>query len=320
MKKENCEKPSFLWSIVFIVSMLLFPTTFLNAQTSCESGGTSTFAQFNQRTNGQDFVFTNGTLLSSFATVDGGSAVSFTYLGIAGLPPELSGPQNARVYFSCQTSVQGFVNAGRTVQPFNGTCTIRIIRDTPALVGTGSRTNLLTVTIQNSPNLSDLSGDTGGNSAGYTASTPNQTVTYTSDFLSFGDTTSRNLALGFSSVNPIYSLNPNGFLNSFSAAGAGTFASCPPPTIIGGITAASVTIGGRVLTPSGRGLAKAVVTLTNSYGEVFTAMTNGFGYYRFVNIDAGQTVIISVSSKRYQYAPRVFNVGDDLYEEDFIPQ
>jgi len=117
MKKVNFVKPSFLWSMAFIVSMLLFPTTLLNAQT-CESG-TATFAQFNQRTSGQDFVFTNNASLSTFATVRDGSAISFTYLGIAGLPQELSGPQNAHVFFFCHTSATGNVNAGRTVHPFN---------------------------------------------------------------------------------------------------------------------------------------------------------------------------------------------------------
>jgi len=317
MKKENFLKPTFLWSAAFIVSMVLFSTSLLNAQTTCQS---VTFAQFNQTTNSQDFVFTNSTPVSSFATVGGGSPVNFTFLGVAGLSAELSGPQSARVFFSCQTSVTAFVNVGRITQPFNGTCTIQIIRDVPATTPSGgSGTNLLTATVVNDPTTSDLSGDTNSNSAGFTASTPNQMVTFSSDFLSFGATQSRNLALGFSSVNPVLSQNPNGFLNSFSAAGAGTFASCPAPTFMPP-TAAAATIGGRVLTSEGRGLAKARVTLTNSSGETFTTITNGFGYYRFSDVFPGQTVILSVASKRYQFTPRVLNVGEDLYELDFIPE
>jgi hypothetical protein len=317
MKIKNFVKLSFLWKTALIVSMLLFPTTLLNAQSPCQ---TVTFAQFNQRFGGQDFVFTSSTPVSSFATIGGGTPVNFTYLNVAGLPPELQGDQQARVFFSCQTSQLGFTNVGRTVQPFNSTCTIQIIRDVPASVGGGSQTNLLTATIVNDPFTSDLSGDSGGNSAGYTASTPNQQVTFTSDFLSFGATLARNLALGFSSVNPNFSINPaNGFLNNFSAAGAGTFASCPPPTFNVPL-AASATVGGRVLSSVGRGLSKALVTLTNSSGETFTTMTNNFGYYQFSDVSPGQTVILSVSSKRYEFAPKVLNVGEDLYELDFMPQ
>ena len=318
MKKENFLKPTFLWSAAFIVSMVLFSTTILNAQTTCQSS--VTFAQFNQTTNSPDFVFTNGAPVSSFATGGGGAPVSFTFLGIAGLPAELSGPQSARAFFSCQTSVTAFANVGRTVQPFNGTCTIQIIRDVPATSPSGgSGTNLLTATVVNNPSTSDLSGDTNSNSAGFSASTPNQTITFTSDFLSFGATQSRNLALGFSSVNPNFSQNPNGFLNSFTASGAGTFASCPAPTFMGP-TAAGTTVGGRVLASNGRGLAKARVTLTNSSGETFTSITNSFGYYEFSDVSPGQTVILSVSSKRFQFTPRVLNVGEDLYELDFIPE
>lgn len=316
MKIENFIKSSFLWKMALIVSMLLFPTTLLNAQT-CQ---TVTFAQFNQRFGGQDFVFTSSTPVSSFATVAGGSPVNFTYLNVTGLPPELQGDQQARVFFSCQTSQLAFANVGRTIQPFNNTCTIQIIRDLPASVGSGSQTNLLTATVVNEPFTSDLGGDTGGNSAGYTATTPNQQVTYTSDFLSFGASTSRNLALGFSSINPNFSINPsNGFLNNFSAAGAGTFASCPAPTFMVP-TAAGASISGRVLSSNGRGLSKALVTLTNSSGETLTTMTNSFGYYNFEDVHPGQTVILSVSSKRFEFAPKVLNIGEDLYDMDFMPQ
>ncbi|MBA3786621.1 MAG: carboxypeptidase regulatory-like domain-containing protein [Acidobacteria bacterium] len=319
MKKESFIKPTILWSMAFVVSLMLFSTTILNAQTTCTSASV-TFAQFNQTTNRPDFVFTNSSPVSSFATTAGGAPVSFTFLGIAGLPAELSGPQSARAFFSCQTSVTAFVNVGRITQPFNGTCTIQIIRDVPATTPSGgSGTNLLTATIVNDPTTSDLSGDTNSNSAGFTASTPLQMITFSSDFLSFGATQTRNLALGFSSVNPLLSQNPNGFLNSFTASGAGTFASCPAPTFMPP-TAAGATVGGRVLASNGRGLAKARVTLTNSSGETFTSITSSFGYYEFSDVSPGQTVILSVSSKRYQFTPRVLNVGEDLYDLDFIPE
>lgn len=321
MKKENFVKPVFLWSLVFIVSMLLYPTTLLNAQQQCPAQ-TSTFAQFTQRFGGQDFIFTNNGGFGSFDTIGGGTPVFFQYLNIPNLPAEISGDQEARLYFSCQTSEIAFVSVGNITQPFNGTCTLQIIRDMPASFGMGSRTNLLTAVIVNtcpSCTRSDLQGTLNGNSAGYSATDPNgQQVTFTSDFLVFGNTEGRNLSLSFSSVQPNLSQNANGFLNNFSAAGSGTFASCPRPTRPP--TAAAVTIGGRVLTSYGRGVAKARVSLTNSTGETFTTMTNSFGYYRFADVDSGQPVVITVSSKQYKYAPKVVNVGEDLSGLDFMPE
>ena len=37
---------------------------------------------------------------------------------------------------------------------------------------------------------------------------------------------------------------------------------------------------------------------------VVWAVTNPFGYYRFVAVPSGQTYIVSVGSKRFEYQPR----------------
>jgi len=47
-------------------------------------------------------------------------------------------------------------------------------------------------------------------------------------------------------------------------------------------------------------------------------MTSSFGYYRFVNVAAGQTYVIAVTSKQYQFTPRVIQVSDELTGIDFI--
>lgn len=77
-------------------------------------------------------------------------------------------------------------------------------------------------------------------------------------------------------------------------------------------TAAAVSIGGRVLTNDGRGLAKARVTLTAQSGETRELLTSSFGYYRFTDVAAGQSVILTVVSKRYRFAPQIVSVTDDL--------
>jgi hypothetical protein len=205
-------------------------------------------------------------------------------------------------------------------QPISSTTTIQILRDVPASVGSGTRTNLLTAVINTNVTPPDISGQLGANSTAFTASTSNQTIQYTSDFISFNaEEISRNLALAFSSVTPVYSLGCGGFVNSFSAAGAGTFAANPGPGFFP-ITAASVTISGRVFTSKGGGLARATVTLTNSEGETFTTNTNKLGYYEFSDVEIGQAVVISVSAYRYTFAPKVVNVGENLDGMDFYPR
>jgi hypothetical protein len=74
-------------------------------------------------------------------------------------------------------------------------------------------------------------------------------------------------------------------------------------------TAASVTIGGRIMTNAGRGIGSARVVLVEADGTRRYAATNSFGYYRFESIAAGQTATIEVRSKRYQFAPQVVNVS-----------
>jgi hypothetical protein len=85
-------------------------------------------------------------------------------------------------------------------------------------------------------------------------------------------------------------------------------------------TAASVTVGGRLLTAQGRGIANARVRLTEVDGNVRTVSTGAFGYYRFSDVSAGQTVILEVFSKRFGFANsiRVMNVTEEITDADFL--
>lgn len=314
MNNKILEKSFFLGKTTLVILMLLFTTTLLSAQTT-------TFAQFNQRTNGQDFVFTNNLTSASFQTVNNGttngSAVSFTYLGVTNLPTELQDGQKARLIISSTTATAASTSAGaRVIQPFNSTFTIQILRETPY----NGRTNLLTATVTPiGASNPELAGDQGSASAGFTASTPVQNVVFTSDFVSFAASTSRDFGLTFSSVTPVYSLGAT-FVNSFNAAGAGTFAVNQIPAFSMAPTAATVSVSGRVLTPKGRGLANARVTLTNSAGEISTAWTNNLGDYQFSDVRAGDTVIITVKSQLYAYPTQVLNLSDDTNGLNFVAQ
>jgi len=99
---------------------------------------------------------------------------------------------------------------------------------------------------------------------------------------------------------------------------------------LGTVTAASITllsasaanssIRGRVVTPSGRGIGNARLTLSDAQGEPRTVMTNPFGYFNILEVPSGKTYILTVSSKNYSFAQpsRAINVGEDLAGLEFV--
>jgi Carboxypeptidase regulatory-like domain len=111
----------------------------------------------------------------------------------------------------------------------------------------------------------------------------------------------------------------NGSFTTF-IVDANTGNRCSTNGVIIGTTAASVSVSGRVLTGDGssRGLANALVYLIDSEGSTRTARTSPFGYYRFDGIAVGQSVVITVVSKGYQFAPQVVSVNEDMEEVNFI--
>lgn len=87
-----------------------------------------------------------------------------------------------------------------------------------------------------------------------------------------------------------------------------------------GPTAASVSIGGRVLTAAGRGIGNARVKITAPNGATRTAITNPFGYYRFNQVAAGETYIFTVKHREYQFAPRIVTVNANISDLNFTAE
>ncbi|MBK7392348.1 MAG: carboxypeptidase regulatory-like domain-containing protein [Chloracidobacterium sp.] len=86
-------------------------------------------------------------------------------------------------------------------------------------------------------------------------------------------------------------------------------------------TAAGVGVNGRVLTSSdGRGLVGARVTLTDQAGVVRSTITVKGGRYTFDDLEPGQTYIVSVSSRRFNFQPQVIQVTDNIAELNFVPE
>jgi Carboxypeptidase regulatory-like domain len=77
-------------------------------------------------------------------------------------------------------------------------------------------------------------------------------------------------------------------------------------------TAASVTVSGRVQTRNGRAISSAIVTISDMFGTRRLAITNTFGYFRFVDIDAGESYLVQVTARAYTFEPRLVSVEQDL--------
>lgn len=85
-------------------------------------------------------------------------------------------------------------------------------------------------------------------------------------------------------------------------------------------TAASVSLSGRVLNHTGKGIARARLKITNTSGETRTVQTNPFGYYRFNDVLVGEIYVITIISKGYYFTPQVIFVTEDISGLNFTVQ
>lgn len=85
-------------------------------------------------------------------------------------------------------------------------------------------------------------------------------------------------------------------------------------------TAARVSITGRVLAANGRPVTNTNVALTDAAGNIRSARTSSFGYFRFDEIQAGEAYVVSINSKRYVFQPQVLSVEDEIAELALIVQ
>lgn len=84
-------------------------------------------------------------------------------------------------------------------------------------------------------------------------------------------------------------------------------------------TAAGVVVAGKVLTPDGSGGRGATVVLTGTDGVSRNAITSPFGYFQFDDVQAGRTYVISVTSKRYNYASQIINLNESVTDLELSP-
>ena len=85
-----------------------------------------------------------------------------------------------------------------------------------------------------------------------------------------------------------------------------------PSTVVPSPT--TVSIGGRVVTSTGRGISNVRVSITNPGTGTSTALTGSFGYFRFDAVQGGLTYTVNALSRRYQFTNpnQVIFAGDTI--------
>ena len=121
--------------------------------------------------------------------------------------------------------------------------------------------------------------------------------------------------------NDIYSIPANGGTASRMTSNA-AFDGHPSWQLFMPPTAANVSVSGRVKTADGRGIPNAMLTLTAPDGTGQINRTGPFGYYRFDDVTAGETYILSIATKRFTFANPtvVISVTDELTDIDFVAE
>lgn len=116
--------------------------------------------------------------------------------------------------------------------------------------------------------------------------------------------------------------NPSGVTMSWTMSTAQRWAMSAVVVKAGApLTAAAVSVSGRVVVGKGRGVSRARVVLTNTNtGEAQYTTTNPFGYYRFRDVSVGAAYSIEVQHKLYRFPPQVVTVLDEVENLNFTTQ
>ena len=156
------------------------------------------------------------------------------------------------------------------------------------------------------------------NGSGFVPSNPNTNYLADAGFsdvtteFSFSVTAGQHYTVVVHEVDPAGGVGSNYSLNVSGPISGGCQIAIP--------TAATVKIAGRVLTQNGKGIHKAVVTLTDMNGQTRSVKTNPFGAYSFKGLVAGQSYTVNAAAKGYTFVTRFITPKGDLGDVDFIAQ
>lgn len=75
---------------------------------------------------------------------------------------------------------------------------------------------------------------------------------------------------------------------------------------------ANASISGKILSPEGTPIVRAIVKISNMSGIVQTSTTNTFGNFSFTDLPTGQMYTIEVLSKQYTFTPQNINLTGNI--------
>lgn len=125
----------------------------------------------------------------------------------------------------------------------------------------------------------------------------------------------------FSGTNPFGNFTSQATNNTASSAAGTTNQEIGSVVIPRGQTAASVGISGRIMTAEGKGISGITVTLTGLNGEESKTVLSGKrGYYSFPDVQAGETYLVTVSGKRFNFvqSTQLHTILDEMSDINFI--
>ena len=76
--------------------------------------------------------------------------------------------------------------------------------------------------------------------------------------------------------------------------------------------AAAVPVSGQVVDQFGKPVSRVRVSMTKSNGTTLTAISNPFGYFRFDEIEVGETYIVYAEAKGHTFEPQLITVLDEI--------
>jgi CSLREA domain-containing protein len=87
-------------------------------------------------------------------------------------------------------------------------------------------------------------------------------------------------------------------------------------------TAASVSVSGKVTTNTGRGIKNVQITMIDANGIARTATSTTFGYYRFNNVVAGETLTITAKARQFRFnqSSIVRTANESINDADFVSE
>jgi hypothetical protein len=92
-----------------------------------------------------------------------------------------------------------------------------------------------------------------------------------------------------------------------------------PTTYTASFRVTLVTVVGRVVTATGRGIPNARITMTDRQGITRTVQTNSSGYYRFTSVLTGETYAFSITTKnsRFNQSTQTRTIVDETSDVNF---